>query len=93
MIYDKPLMGSVAYRNEWTLASIKIRRLRQPGIGWSFREAMEDAKKQFDLSWECPAYSIDNCHNTAVGCVELHMRDWAEDRGTNDYGSREIFDI
>lgn len=69
---------------------MRIRKLRQPGIGWSFHRAVDDAKKQFDLSWRCPAYTIENCHETAVGSVALDMRDWAESRGVRGYGSREI---
>lgn len=68
-----PLGGNL-FKLAWTEAAGRMRRLEQPGLGWSFGMAEREGKLVFDREWAKPA-------NTAAECIHASCEHvWSEAR-------------
>lgn len=53
--------GTPSYKLAWTEAAGRMRRLSQPGMGWSFGMAEREAKLVFDRLWLVPDVTMAEC--------------------------------
>ena len=62
-------IGSPQYRLAWTAAAGHMRRVPQPGTGWSYVFAEREAQAIFNRMWCVPDYAVHNCIEAAVGSI------------------------
>lgn len=67
-------LGSNTYKLAWTEAAGRMRRLEQPGLGWSFGMAEREGKLVFDREWA-------NVRNNSIECIHAACQHvWSEGR-------------